>query len=340
MESIWIGGSPSRLGGADTELFHNIKLWREFNIPVNIVPMPGKDEKVQRQMEEIGCVYHKYKSDIFKDKIVVSYCNGVFLRELPRIFIKGRPKKVVWFNCMTYLFDAEIDRHRQGMIDLHGYVSDYQKSLIKSQLKEKTGIEVIEFEGYKPFYEYVDSEFNPYRDESRFVIGRVSRADPNKFAKDTWKIFDDVKTVKPKKIRILGWSGVVEKKSIGPKPTHIDADLLEVNSVPVKEFYHSLDCIIHKTGGSRESYCRIVPEAYAHGVPIIVEDDYAFPQLVINGQTGFRCKTSEEMSEVASMLSADYNRRQEIKYNAWAFLKSNISKPVECIKPWFKLLEG
>jgi hypothetical protein len=35
--------------------------------------------------------------------------------------------------------------------------------------------------------------------------------------------------------------------------------------------------MIHKTGGSRESCCRVLVEAYAHGVVPVVEDDYGSP---------------------------------------------------------------
>jgi len=39
MDEIWVAGYPSFVGGADTELDHNIDLWRMHNIDVNLVPM-------------------------------------------------------------------------------------------------------------------------------------------------------------------------------------------------------------------------------------------------------------------------------------------------------------
>jgi glycosyltransferase involved in cell wall biosynthesis len=61
--------------------------------------------------------------------------------------------------------------------------------------------------------------------------------------------------------------------------------------------------MIHKTGGSRESYCRVLIEAWAHGVVPIVERDYAFPELVVEGETGFMTSDSDEMSYRASWLA-------------------------------------
>ncbi|CAJ0858052.1 hypothetical protein AMST5_01081 [freshwater sediment metagenome] len=40
---IWVAGYPSVYGGADTELDHNIDLWRRFGIEVHLVPMPDAD---------------------------------------------------------------------------------------------------------------------------------------------------------------------------------------------------------------------------------------------------------------------------------------------------------
>src|SRR5262249_41503049 len=75
-----------------------------------------------------------------------------------------------------------------------------------------------------------------------------------------------------------------------------------------------IDTMVHKTGGSRESYCRVLIEAYAHGVVPIVEKDYAFPELVIHGETGYMTSDSDEMSYYASYLAMhpdEHRRRAE-----------------------------
>jgi glycosyltransferase involved in cell wall biosynthesis len=96
-------------------------------------------------------------------------------------------------------------------------------------------------------------------------------------------------------------------------------------------------CILHKTGGSRESYCRIVPEAYAYGVPIIVEDDFAFPELVENGVTGYRCSSSDEMSFRASELAFDEPRRKKMIFSAREHLLHEIASPERCWAAWERL---
>ena len=98
------------------------------------------------------------------------------------------------------------------------------------------------------------------------------------------------------------------------------------NAISASDFYDRIHCLIHKTGGSRESYGRIVPEAYATGVAVVVEDDFAFPDLVEDGVTGFRCRSSDEMSFRASELAFDEPRRKRmVEKAAHRFLVNEIA---------------
>jgi hypothetical protein len=65
-------------------------------------------------------------------------------------------------------------------------------------------------------------------------------------------------------------------------------------------------------------YCRIVPEIYEGGVPMIVEHDFAFPEVVEDGVTGFRCNSSDEMSYRASELVFDEPFRKSRSSSAHA----------------------
>lgn len=337
---IWVGGYPSFLGGADTELDHNIDLWRMYDVDVHLVPMFGSDEKMIELCNQRGCVTHEYKPGIFKDKIVVSYCNGEFLKELPNIIASGAPRCVIWFNCMTWTFLNEIEGHRNRHINIHGFVSNYQKKWLLPDLL-KYG-HVRELEGYRPYFNPQNSsqriEFNYRTPETWFALGRISRDDGNKYSADMWRIFDRVITPRQKKVFILGYGPNAHTKC-GQAPPSLDWQTWGPNGVPVRQVYNILHCIIHKTGGSRESYCRIVPEAYAYGVPVIVEDDYAFPDLVIDGVTGFRCKSSDEMSFRASELAFNEERRKKMIFDARDFLINELASKEKCWLPWKRVLE-
>jgi glycosyltransferase involved in cell wall biosynthesis len=223
------------------------------------------------------------------------------------------------------------------MIDLFGFVSNYQKGILKPLLEKFRPVK--EFEGYLPYFNPNNAaqqlSFSYRTPKDWFAMGRVSRDDGNKYSSDMWNIFYKVCSPIHTKTFILGFGQNAHAKT-GPAPAGLDWQTWSPGGIPVREFYERLHILIHKTGGSRESYCRIVPEAYASGVPIIVEDDYAFPDLVIDGKTGFRCKSSDEMSFRASELAFDEGLRKKIIFAAKEHLK-DMSGDERCWKAWSKI---
>lgn len=338
---IWVAGYPSFCGGADSELDHNIDLWRMYGVDVHLVPTGGCDPRMRSLCDARGCITHEYTPEIFNDKIVASFCNGQFLSRLPEIMDKGKPALVVWFNCMTWTFQSEIDAIKNGWIDLHGFVSKYQRSILKPQLEGQSGKKIHELEGYRPYFnpdsasQRIVFDYRPPADY--FGMGRISRDDGAKYSPDMWRIFDRVCSPRPTKTFILGYGENAAKKT-GPAPATLDWQTWSPAGIPVAEFYSKLHVLIHKTGGSRESYCRVVPEAYASGIPVIVENDYAFPELVIQGETGFLCGTSDAMSFAASVLAFNEDQRKKIAVRAREFLVNEIANIERCFNPWSNIL--
>lgn len=298
---VWVAGFPSFYGGADTELDHLIDLFRECGVDVNLVPMFGCDARMRETVLGRGCRVLDYRDDIFGEKTVVSFCNGQFLAKLPAIMAAARPAKVVWFNCMTYLFDRERAAHAQGWIDVFGFQSAYQRDCLLPQLE---AIRPVQTFPYRPYFNAARVEWRYREWEGTYRVGRISRDDQAKFAPDTWRIFERVLVPGhlKKKVYILGYGPNAAKK-IGPAPPALDWLTWSGNAIPATQFYRTIDTMIHKTGGSRENCPRVLLEAYAHGVVPIVERAYAFPELVRHGETGFMAAGSDEMSYYASFLA-------------------------------------
>lgn len=340
MNSLWIAGFPSLLGGADTELLHLIDLWRMYNIEVNLVPMFGCDKEIRQYIVDLGCKVHEYNSDIFKNKIVACWCNGQFLKHLPEIIEKGRPSQILFANCMCWLFDAEKKAHEQGWIDKFIFVSEYQEKILFPQLEKinKTN----KLNNYFPYFNIKNPmqklKFKYKKSKDYFCMGRISRDDPAKFSSDTWNIFHKVCSPIPTKTFMLGISEKVIKK-IGEPPKGLDWMYWSPNAIPVHEFYDKIHVMLHKTGGSQESFGRIVLEAYCSGVVPIVEDSYAMPQLVVDGETGFRCKTSDEFSYRCSQLAFDESLRKKMAHAGFDFLINELSNKEKCIEPWINILQ-
>src|SRR6185312_10391206 len=100
----------------------------------------------------------------------------------------GRPRSVVWVNCMTWTFPREIECHRRGLIDLFAFQSAYQRARLLPELSAVRP--VSELEGYRPFFD-VDrwSAGAMGRVEAPagcgyYGIGRISRDDEAKYPAD------------------------------------------------------------------------------------------------------------------------------------------------------------
>lgn len=335
MKEIWVAGYPGFLGGSETELYNNIILWRKNDIKVHLVPMFPPDPAMISKCDQLGCTTHIYHPAIFKNRIVTSFCCKEFLDILPVIMERGKPACVVWFNCMTWLFSGEIVAHQNKWIDLFGFVSAYQERMIKPALEKFNPVNKLE--GYSPYFDLKEDMFSysPYRDH--FVAGRCSRDDGSKYPPDLWRTFFKISAPLPVKTVIMGWGRNAEQKC-GFPPLGTQWEAIAPNKIPVSEFYRKIHCLLHKTGGSRESYCRVVPEAYAHGVAVITENNFAFPELVQNGVTGFLCNSSDEMSFRASQLAFDEALRRKLVYNGLEFLKTHIADADKCMHSWQTIL--
>ncbi len=216
IRTVWVAGFPSRYGGADTELDHVIDLWRSAGIAVHLVPMFDATDEMVRSALARGCEVHPYQPDVFRDRTVVSYCNGEFLRLLPEIVEAGRPGRVIWFNCMTWPFEDELRAHQAGWIDVFGFVSSYQEAQLRPHLERIAPYKTF---GYRPYFNSRRVPWQPREFAGVYGLGRISRDDAAKFAPDTWQIFDRVLVPASlrKKVFILG-HGPNAAARIGPPP--------------------------------------------------------------------------------------------------------------------------
>jgi glycosyltransferase involved in cell wall biosynthesis len=236
---------------------------------------------------------------------------------------------------MTWLFPAEIEAHNKGWIDDFGFISNYQRQCLAPQLQDINSFR--EFD-YHPYFNFKRIPWQ-YRDwNGTYQIGRISRDDGAKFANDTWKIFERVIVPKTlaKKIYILGYGPNAAEKT-GPAPPALDWLTWAPNAIDSTEFYRTVDTMIHKTGGSGESYSMILLEAYAHGVVPIVEENYAFPELVVHGETGFMTNDSDEMSYYASQLAWSREKHQRMARNGRKYLENSIIDENKSWSCWKKL---
>ncbi len=82
---LFVCGYPSDVGGANTELWHTVKLWRRFGADVTLIPTWKADPAWRRRLDAIGCRTCESNPDDLQNvrglagSLVVSMCNTRFL---------------------------------------------------------------------------------------------------------------------------------------------------------------------------------------------------------------------------------------------------------------------
>ncbi len=284
------------------------------------MPNDEPDPYVRAELTARGAITHAYRPDIFAGKVVASYCNPVFLERLTEIYDAGRPRCVVWANCMTWTFPAELECHRQGLIDLFVFHTRYQRRWLLPELMAVRPC-VVELANYRPFFSL--QRWNATQrcaspvSAGYYGVGRISRDDASKFPPDLWRTFSRVRSPRPVKCFVLGWGPNAERKC-GRPPDSFSLEWMLWAPAAVSSQYllGRVHTMLHQTGGSRENWPRVAFEAWASGVVILAEHDFAWPELIDDGETGILCGSSDEFAERASELAFNEHKRQQIAHRA------------------------
>jgi len=341
-EPIFVVGYPGPVGGACTELWHTLKLWRAFGWPVHLIPTWSIPEaRWKERCESIGCHTHRVNPNReeleaiegLAGGIVVSFCNGNFLQEADQFRELGC--RIVWANCMNWMF-AQEKRHYSlfGPFEAYMFQSEHQRNTLAPELA-KWGVRTDQCHRIPGAFDPDEFTFAPRQHASAdpFVIGRISRASPDKFSTNTWPILDRV-DYPSKKYRVLGWADVVGK-TIGKPPKW--AECLESQAEPVDRFLGSLHAYCQINGQATENWPRTGLEAMASGVPIVVEARGGWPEMIDHGQTGFLGNTDAELAHWLAHLAYDEDRRLEVAARAFHRLVTDLADPQRIADGWQKL---
>lgn len=335
IQNLCVIGHPSKLGGADTELDHQIRLWLSMGIQVYICHTGGYDancQKMRKEMEDLGCQYFESKS--WKDLEgfhVISFCNGQFLENLPEI--KKYAKSTTFVNCMTWNFNKELEMHEKGLIDFHLYQTQHQFDRVSIKLKKMSS-------KYRPimFNPYFFNEAFPFiekRNNDFFRFGRISRGDADKYGgRQVW-IWETMTAPVLKSGIVLGWDHRAEKK-LGKLPNYIHG--LKEGQVTQKEFYRDCDVIVMTTD-TFENLPRVGFEAMSSGSVLVVDNRGGWTTLVEQGKTGWLCKDDREFVYRASRSAFEIEETQNMRYAAKDKLEKEWGREAS-IKSWQKVFDA
>ncbi|MBW3542985.1 MAG: glycosyltransferase [Planctomycetes bacterium] len=317
MDRICVIGYPSRLGGADTELDHQIPVWQSLGLQVHLIPTGELDANLRAmRMEERGCVIHEPRRwQACRGMPVISYCNGEFLANLEAI--REAARSTTFVNCMTWLFDAEKEAHRRGLIDLFLYQTDHARLRVQDELVAINPR--FRWLKVRPYFRLDDFPFHADRPEDRFRFGRISREDPAKFhAAQLW-VYETMVAPVLKSGIILGINDEIRNK-IGREPEWIQG--FPAGGLTAQALYAHAACIIQMSE-TEENLPRVGFEAMASGSLLIVDDRGGWREQVRHRETGFLCRDQREFVYYASRAAFEPAERRRMAHAAREWLETH-----------------
>ncbi|MEZ5942935.1 MAG: glycosyltransferase [Planctomycetaceae bacterium] len=317
IDALCVIGHPSRLGGADTELDHQIRCWLQMGIEVHICHTDQMDDVLRNmKLEEKGCVYHTPKDWASLDGLhCISFCNGEFLSHLREIHKHARSTTFV--NCMTWNFDKEVEGQQLGILDFHLYQTEHAFERVSQKLKT-LGTYRPHF--FKPYFDAADLPYIDDRPADRFRFGRISRDDGDKFGGQQLWIYETMTAPVLKEGIILGWGANATRK-FGRRPDeYIQA--LPPGSLSQRAFYAQCEAIIMTTD-TFENLPRVGFEAMASGSVLVVDNRGGWKLQVEDGKTGWLCNDDREFVYKASRCAFEHEERADMRRAAKAKLESD-----------------
>jgi glycosyltransferase involved in cell wall biosynthesis len=337
---VFVIGYPSAIGGANTELWHTVKLWRRFGCDVALLPTWQADPAWQLRLENLGCRTIESQPDDLDQVpglaggIVVVFCNTRFLAAAERFRRLGC--RVVWLGCMNWLFPEERLHYRQvGPFARHVFQSRYQHDELTPQLRPY-GYEDGRGRIIRGAWDADELAFapRPHAAGDVFVVGRVSRADPDKFSPTLWKTYGRIPH--PIRARVLGWQQDIQAR-LGPPPPW--AECFPAGAQTPAQLLHSLHALVQANAAAVENWPRVGLEAMAAGVPLVVDAKGGWQEMIRHGETGYLCTTDDQFAYYAARLAYDEEHRRQLIRQARHALLHELAEPRAIWSQWQALFE-
>ena len=342
MTKVFVFGYPGDLGGANTECWHTIKLWRRFDTEVHLVPTWSVDTAWREKLDRLHCVTHVVHPDRIADipdlsgSITVGFCNSEYIALWPKL--KKLGCKIVWLNCMTFLFETEKRYFSQyGPVDAMIYQSEFQQHEIESEMVSY-GYDSATGHPIRGAFDWDEWNYQPrpHAPETPFVVGRAARPDLDKWSDKTWKLYSAIDY--PQKEAILLGVDHRTLRQLGAPPPW--ARCLPPMSISIDRFLAGLHCYLTINGNARENWPRVGLEAFAAGVPVVAEKQWGWREMIEHGVTGFLGENPEELAHYATLLAHDEELRLRVTYAARSKLVNELAGPEILWNQWNNVFQS
>ena len=308
IKDLVIIGHPRMVGGANTELAHQMICWKEMGMNLYIMPTDGNVTDLERQpWIDFGCEYlPQNKWSKLQGMVAISFCNKSFLRNLR--LIKCWAEKTIWVNCMTFSFRDEKQKQSEGLIDLHLYQTRHAQKRISVDMKVLG--KKYNYAFFDPYFHRNDFPFYSARPVDAFRFGRISRNDAAKYSPLQFQIYDAIKSPVPKEAYILGWGDGPARKVIGKPSSYMK--LLHPNEITQEQFYRTCECVIMATS-TFENLPRVGFEAMSSGSILVVDNKGGWTLQVEDGVTGYLCNGADDFIKKSTLLAHEPELRKKMQ---------------------------
>lgn len=132
-----------------------------------------------------------------------------------------------------------------------------------------------------------------------FTLGRHSRDVPEKHGRDDWKVYREVAAMGGESV-VLGGS------CMGSAFPAVDGlQLLKARSTGIPDFLRGLDAYFYRTSTWIEPWGRVVIEAMACGLPVLVDSAGGYAQVVKHEVNGLLFDTTDEAVRLVRRLAEE-----------------------------------
>jgi glycosyltransferase involved in cell wall biosynthesis len=345
----------SHAGGAGSELWHTLRLWRELNWTVSSIPTWEINQAWSDKLASIGVNVVRTTSDNLESipglagSIVVSFCNVHCLALMPRLRAMGC--RVVWVPCMNWPFPAQYKLLPEPALipDRVVFQSRYQRDQLLPFYRSHAAKIGDAWDDSRwaiiPGAFYVDEfPFDPKRHKpgTPFVVGRMSRAAADKYPTGNkhgkhklWEQYSRI--LHPIHARVMGWSNEIANL-VGRPPAWSEA-LPEGSETP-QTFLASLHCYLPGCKiNAKENWPRVGMEAMAAGVPVIAERVGGWPEMIVDGYGGLLADSPDHGSYLATDLAYRETARIRLVESARNSVES-LAHPGPIGNAWSAIMKG
>lgn len=338
--SVVFAGFPGSVGGAGTEAFETMRMFRSRGLDVHCFPTwAAPDPQRRSEVEAMGVTVHTLKPPQVAGLLrelnrppVLAFCNKNAFSAY------GQTRGVspfIWINCMTFLQAEErVAWKKHGVPEAFVFQSEYQRQTLENILKRYGYTDSLGHSIRGAFW-WPDWEFSPLPHDvgKPFVVGRIARADPAKWSSTTFKCLDEVPNIRA---LLMG----VDQSVARNLERRRYATVMRPGQIPARQFYSQVHAMICKNGSARENWPRVGLEAMALGIPVVADAQWGWKEMIRPGETGFLCKNVPEFAAAFEDMERDEALRLRIAQQARKSLETELANPDQIWRGWCELFRS